>query len=474
MGVKVPLVSKVSGNTFFGLAAVKAFDSGFPGSFFPSVNEHVISVEPDKVLWAFRAIMKAAGSKNGVILVSDERRDISAMLKDKLKDEENISVLGANGYSGAGLDNAVAEWMLKVRAYAGNTLSAADSRPLVYSSLELLRACDALTGEKPVTRALVYCGGEVASPGFYDVPLGTRYNDVVEACSPLLPAGDYAVLTGNTSGDSLKDAIETDVSVPVTKDTKRIIVLPLNHTFIEKVQTPLMNMIRRISSVCSQCRLCTDMCPVYLNGGNLYPHLIVRDIAEGKAVASQWIAGANYCISCGICTAVCPSGISPMQINEFIKDIIHESGVGGVAAESTVSAQDGKADEPVPVVEMTAAARAGGTAAKANVVGYASSRKLSAEKLAERFGLSGYEGNANEPLHVPGAVHTVNGIPIAEMRLSQAGGNATSVVTTGERVAAGDLIAQGGENGEPSLHAGIAGTVSVADKERIVIVSAGE
>ena len=66
------------------------------------------------------------------------------------------------------------------------------------------------------------------------------------------------------------------------------------------------------------------------------------------------------------------------------------------------------------------------------------------------------------------------GIPIAEMRLSQAGGNATSVVTTGERVAAGDLIAQGGENGEPSLHAGIAGTVSVADKERIVIVSAGE
>ena len=476
MGVRAPTFSKSSDDTSGGLLVVKAFSGGFAGSFFPSIEEYAVSAEPDKVLWALRAIMEAAGSKFGVILVSDERQDVSATLKEKLKgtfkDKNSITVLSVD--TGAGLGNAVAEWVLKVRAYAGNTASAADNPLLVYSSMELLRAYDALTGEKPVTRTLVYCGGEVASPGFYDVPLGTRYSDVVEACSSLLSAGDYAVLTSNGYHDNLKDTIETDISVPVTKDTEMLIVLPLDHTLIKKAETSLTTMLKRVSSVCGQCRLCTDMCPAYLNGGGIYPHLIVRDIAEGKAETSPWIAGADLCISCGVCIAVCPAGISPMQINEFIKGIIHES------------VADGRPTNSKPVVEMAVTTRAGGAAVTANTgpFRYAFSRKLPAKKLAERFGLFGYAARyvsdktalagAKELPYVYGAMHTVNGISMAEIRLSQAGGNARAVVKTGDMVAAGDLIAEGGGNGESSLHTGIAGTVSVVDKERIIIVATGE
>ena len=459
MGVKIPAVSKISGDAAGGLVVVKAFNDGFAGGFFPSAEEYAISVEPDKVLKALRAIMEACSSRLGIILVSEDRQDILTMLQNRLKDEKNITVLDVDGYSGAGLGNTLSEYLLKVRAYAGNTLSAAESHPVVYSSLELLRACDALTGEKPVTRALVYCGGEVASPGFYDIPVGTRYSDVVEACSPLLPAGDYAVLTGTLSYSNSQYGIETDISASVQKDTEKLIVLPLNHPLIKKAETHLTTMLKRISSVCNQCRLCTDMCPVYLNGGALYPHLIVRDVSEGKAAESPWIAGADLCISCNVCTAVCPAGISPMQINEFIKGVIHEA--GGVAGEFVSAGVDRtRAPSGNPGIPGTTGE------AISDSVRY---RRLPSEKLAERFGLAGYTGRDWMP-----AVHTIDNISVAEIMLKQAGTAARPVVNEGDRIAVGTLIASGSENGEPSLHASISGKLSVVDEQRIVIVSAGE
>ena len=93
-----------------------------------------------------------------------------------------------------------------------------------------------------------------------------------------------------------------------------------------------------------------------------------------------------------------------------------------------------------------------------------------ARYVSDKTALAG----AKELPYVYGAMHTVNGISMAEIRLSQAGGNARAVVKTGDMVAAGDLIAEGGGNGESSLHTGIAGTVSVVDKEQIIIVATGE
>lgn len=493
MGVKVPVsvvnenavpagfaYAGASGN-FCDLIVVKALSTGFTGNFFPSADEYTVFVETDKVVNALRAIMDYCGSKLAVILVSEERQDLVTELKVRLKDKTDIAVLTVEEPPGASLDNVLHKYLSQkypVMDSLTKSHTAAGNTPPVFSGLELRRAYDALTEEKPVTRALVYCGGEVGSPGFYDIPVGTRYCDIVEACSPLLPQGGYAVLTNYVSKGSLQYDIETDTLAPVRKDTEKLIVLPLNHPLLERAKTNLKTMLKRISSVCNQCRLCTDMCPVYLNGGSLYAHLIVRDVADGSAEESPWIAGADLCISCGVCTAVCPAGISPMQINEFIKGVIEVS--GGLNWEKSYK------KEAIGV--MDAGVMEGGVSA---VSGYRQYRKLPVKKLAEHFELTGYVNmdkaldrsielepseylreylSEDTPGHIP--LNVIGDIPVAELSLSQAGAGARPVVKAGDTVESGSLIASGKDG--TFLHASISGTVSAVDDKRIVIVPAGE
>ncbi|NOY08085.1 MAG: 4Fe-4S dicluster domain-containing protein, partial [Spirochaetes bacterium] len=298
----------------------------------------------------------------------------------------------------------------------------------------MIRIYEAVTEQKPVTDVFIYCAGEVNRPSVVNVPVGTSYREVVMACGG--PVTEDYVIAGEPSFSS----VEKDTETPVDKGTDTIIVLGSENLLVKRLEIPFQAELKRIKSACSHCRFCTDMCPVYLEGRNLFPHLIVQALADGNAAESPWVAGAELCTECGICTAVCPSGLSPVKVNGFIKEIVKEAGNRGL--------KTGIHGEGSGLSRLS------------------EYRRMPAVKFAERLGLSRYMVKS-----IDGEVLRVHDIERVELLLYQAGERLYPVVVQGVKVSRGSVIAKGSDDSASALHASISGRVTLVSEERIVIAA---
>ncbi|MEG2702558.1 MAG: 4Fe-4S dicluster domain-containing protein, partial [Clostridia bacterium] len=89
----------------------------------------------------------------------------------------------------------------------------------------------------------------------------------------------------------------------VTKLCGGILALPVEHPLLHKALLPPQHVRNRARSVCIQCRTCTDLCPRYLAGHPIYPHLSMRAFAMGETLEKS----AALCMDCGVCDLyACP------------------------------------------------------------------------------------------------------------------------------------------------------------------------
>ncbi|NMB46775.1 MAG: electron transport complex protein RnfC [Firmicutes bacterium] len=168
---------------------------------------------------------------------------------------------------------------------------------------------------QPVINTYITVNGAVAEPGTWAVPVGTTIQDVIKWASPVLEPSELAVIEG---GPMMGRLVE-DLSQPVTKTTKGLIILPQFHTVVTRLRSEAAA-LRRAFSVCSQCTMCTDLCPRHLLGHPLWPHRIMRSLAGSTASDPEAIAGALLCSECGVCDSyACFMGLSPRQVNQALK-----------------------------------------------------------------------------------------------------------------------------------------------------------
>lgn len=171
--------------------------------------------------------------------------------------------------------------------------------------------------------------GEVNHPVIVHTPLGTSFTECLLAAGGA-GTGNYHVLAGGPMMGKLYTKEEAE-NLTVTKTTSGFVIVPDEAALIQKRTIPLAFILNRAKSSCIQCSYCTQMCPRYLIGHPLRPHMIMRKLAYAEDTASilkdPEVANAMICSECGLCeTYACPMGLSPRQVNVHLKSLLRGEG----------------------------------------------------------------------------------------------------------------------------------------------------
>jgi len=180
----------------------------------------------------------------------------------------------------------------------------------------LFNVYNAIYENKPVVEKYITVTGEVKNPSTFKVPIGISAGELIEQAGGTT-IDKFAVIDGGVMTGKLLLSMDE----PITKTTSALIVLPKGHPALDRRVRNISGMIALASSCCTQCRMCTDMCPRYLLGHPLEPHKIMRstyNVEWGKLVDMKT---AFLCCDCGVCELyACPIGISPRTIIQNMRN----------------------------------------------------------------------------------------------------------------------------------------------------------
>ncbi len=182
---------------------------------------------------------------------------------------------------------------------------------------------------KPLIHKYLTITGAVRTPCIVYAPVGTSFPDCLAAAGGST-ASDYSVISGGPMMGTCHSGNDVQ-KLTVTKTTSGFIILPDDTTLVQMHHTPVAVSLRQAKMCCIQCSYCTQMCPRYLTGHPLQPHLIMRTLAYAMkpedVLSDEAVRQAMTCSECGICeTYACPMGLNPRQVNIHVKQLLRQSG----------------------------------------------------------------------------------------------------------------------------------------------------
>lgn len=284
---------------------------------------------------------------------------------------------------------------------------------------------------KPVTDTFMTITGLVKQPLTTWVPVGMRVADALELAGGVTQAPFAVMESGLMMGKLIKD-----ITQPVTKTTGGLIVLPADHALIQRYSKTPRQMERIGHSACDQCSLCTELCPRYLLGYDVQPHLVMRSLGFTALGNELWNTHSQLCCQCGLCTLyACPEALYPREACVKGMSELRAAGKSKWAGPREV--------KPYLTKEM---------------------RRVPVKQLISRLGVARYEAEAEyteldvKPAQVIIPLKQHVGVP------------AVTVVTVGARVKRGQLIAEiPPEKLGANVHASIDGRVIAVFEDKIVI-----
>ena len=160
----------------------------------------------------------------------------------------------------------------------------------VFNAASCKAVHDAVYEGMPLIRRIVTVSGDIVmEPKNLMVPLGTSFNDLLDAVGH--SENPYKVL----SGGPMMGAAQFDLMVPVIKGTNAVTILGKHNRYA--VDT----------SQCIRCGKCIDVCPMHLMPVLMYKSTMTGDIQE------MLKSNMMDCIECGCCAYTCP-GCVPLVL----------------------------------------------------------------------------------------------------------------------------------------------------------------
>jgi len=394
-------------------------------------DQCVMSRESARVVRGVELVMQATGAKKGIIALKEKYPDAVAAFRHALKKKEHVTLTFlSNSYPAGDEFVLVYETTGRVIPESGLPLDVG----VVNSNVETFKNIADADEEVPVTNRYVTITGAVRHPVVLQAPIGTSFADLISAAGGAA-IEEYALMLGGI----MMGKLSYDISQPVTKTTGAIILLPADHLLVRRRTVPFMSSLHVTREFCCQCTLCTLICPRYLLGHELYPHLIMRSVLFGLPFPERGgVTSAHLCCECELCGLyICPMNLPIARINGNIKRNMEALG--------WEAQKKGESPKPRLLREQS---------------------RILADRLVYRLGLSAYTGKVpfNEQQLQPKRVK----IPLTQ----NAGVPATPCVKVGQRVKRGQVI---GEIPEGKLgarhHASISGVVKEV-KDFILIEAA--
>ncbi len=283
---------------------------------------------------------------------------------------------------------------------------------------------------QPVEDKFISVVAEVSDPVTVRMPIGASLDEVVAQAGKITCSDPVYFVGGPMMG---RIGQGTD---PVTKTTNAILVLPKDHTIVTKKNRKSSIDLKRAASICCQCNTCTDLCPRHALGHPIDPARFMRAASNEDFQDLNPYINASFCSSCGVCEMYsCPQSLAPRTLLADMKAGLRKGGI----RPPVVSA--------VPVRESR------------------EFRKVPEERLMARLGLTKYDKEAPlDEKFVPSRKVTI--------LLSQhIGAPAHSIVSPGEQVKRGQMIAEPAQGLSVGIHASIDGKVTEVTERHIIIAA---
>ena len=271
-----------------------------------TADDRLCREHPDHVVSGLKIIMKVFGLKEGHIGIEDNKPEAIAALKEAAKDDSGIiiDVLPAKYPQGAEKQLIYAVTGREVpsgglpAAVGGAVCNAATVRAIhdvVYDGMPLIQ------------RIVTVSGDILMEPKNLLVPIGTPFNDLIEACGH--NENPYKVL----SGGPMMGVAQYDLSVPTIKGVNAVTVLGSKNKFF--VEEPH----------CLRCGKCIDACPM-----KLMPVLMYK-AWQGGDVQAMKDNNIMDCIECGSCAYTCPASVPLVLGFRVAKQVIRNDAAKNAA-----------------------------------------------------------------------------------------------------------------------------------------------
>jgi len=282
------------------------------------VDQQLMAVMAEKLVKGLEAVMQSVGASLGTIALKGKYHDaIDALEKAIVGKPIKLFILG-DFYPAGDEHVTVYEVTGKIIPEGGIPLKVG----CVVNNVEtLINVADALDG-RPVTDTYLTVTGEVPKPVTLKLPIGISIMEAL-ALAGQTNMQDKLLVEG---GPMMGKVVE-DFSQPITKTTKGLIVLSVNHPMIMTRNMSLAQIIKQSKAACIQCMRCTDLCPRHMLGHSLSPHRIMRGLnyMEGDQEVMKM---AFSCTECGACEYACNMMLlSPRRVNGLLKQELAKKGI---------------------------------------------------------------------------------------------------------------------------------------------------
>ncbi len=389
-------------------------------------DKYLCRTFPDQLVAATAAVAAQLGATRAVIALKAKYREEIAALEGAIRrSNADVEIFPMQTFYPAGDEQTMVQ-QVTGRSVPERGLPL-DVGCVVDNVGTLLGVLDAMDG-KSVTEKYLSVVGEVKEPIMLKVPVGTAVTECVAAAQPKLQ--EYGLIIGGPMMGKFftnREAIEAAV---VTKTTGNLLVLPKDHYLFRRNAQPMSVLRAQTKSACIQCRMCTDLCPRYLIGHQMRPHLVMRNLwrepgMEDNEEFVRAFGDAANCCDCGICELfACPMGLSPQKVNAYMK------------------AELRRRELQVPRI-MEPRARAA-----------VESAKTPTDRLTARLGLAKYNG-----LHAHNCLTLEPDTVFLPFR-QHIGKPAVPVKAVGDTVVKGELLAAAQEGISANVHASMDGVVT--------------
>jgi len=372
---------------------------------------------PERVVHGVQLLLQATGAREGIIGVKDKnQRAIDALSAAINQSNIRLHTLGDFYPSGD-------EYILVYEATG--RLIPPQGLPLdvgiVVNNVETLYNISAAADGAPVIEKFITVAGAVNTPVTFVAPIGMSYRDAIATAGGASIAEFAVFVSGIMMGQ-----LETNLDLPITKTCAGLIVLPLDHTLVQRKSLPTERMHGIGKSACDQCSYCTELCPRYTLGYDVQPHKVMRSLSFTATGEDIWNQFAQLCCGCGLCTLyACPEYLFPKEACDKGKHDLREKGIRWEGPREV---------QPHPMYEY---------------------RRTPLKQLMQRLDVAQYDRPTPfQPLDMLPAKVT---IPLSQ----HIGAPAEPVVSVGESVSRGALIAEiPSDKLGARLHASISGVVT--------------
>jgi len=392
------------------------------------VDQILMVDETQKILEALDYIVKSSGAKKAFIGLKEKYKEAINSLDSKIDSFENMELKKLGNFYPAGDEQVlVYETTGRIVPEGGIPLNVG----VIVINVETLLNVYNSMNEEPVTEKYITVTGDVKDPQTVKIPIGVSIKEVIDSAGGTR-LDEYKVING---GPMMGKIVE-DIKEPVTKTTKGLIVLPIDHSLVQTFDKSIGNMLREAKTACMHCSLCSEVCPRNLIGHNMKPDKLMRLASYGSTCEEDLSATTAYlCCECRLCQYACIMDLQPWKLHQMLKEEFISKGI-----------KNNKNNKPEKVQE------------------FREYKKYPVNKLIRQLGIKEYDAKA--PFN-----NIKTDYSKVEILLRQhIGAPAVPVVEKGQRVKKGQKIAKIMENTlGANLHASIEGIVDSISNSSIVI-----